>query len=93
MTSHPHDIAPLDGNAAAGLLGELFARDVTAAEITCGGCGAAAPLGAMPMYGGAMGAVMRCGHCDTAVLRIVRTTRGLWLEMHGARSLFVATPS
>ena len=30
---------PLDGNAAAGLLRELFALDVTAAEVTCGRCG------------------------------------------------------
>jgi hypothetical protein len=29
---------PLDGNAAAGLLRERFALDVTAAEVTCGSC-------------------------------------------------------
>jgi len=30
---------PLDGNAAARLLRELFVFDVTAAEVTCGSCG------------------------------------------------------
>ena len=29
----------LDGNAAAGLLSEMFARDVTFAQATCAGCG------------------------------------------------------
>jgi hypothetical protein len=84
------DMMPLDGNAAGGLLRELFASDVTGADIVCGGCGVAAPVGAMPLYGGAMGAILRCDHCDTAVLRMVRTPRGLWFDMRGARSLFVA---
>jgi len=35
---------PLDGNAAAGLLRELFALDVTAAEVTCGRCSIVAVL-------------------------------------------------
>ena len=93
MTPHQDDMMPLDGNAAGGLLGELFAADVTVAEITCGHCSAVAPLGAMRAYGGVMGAVLRCDHCDTVVLRVVRTPQGLWFEMHGARSLFVAAPA
>ncbi len=83
--------APLDGNAAGGLLRELFALDVTAAEIVCAGCGAAAELGAMRAYGGSMGAILRCVQCDTAVLRLTHTPAGLWLDMQGARRLFVAT--
>ena len=39
--------APLDGNAAGGRLRELFALDVTAAEIICDGCGAVAEIGAV----------------------------------------------
>ena len=30
----------LDGNAAAGLLAEVFAFEITAAELTCASCGA-----------------------------------------------------
>ena len=30
--------AALDGNAAAGLLQQIFAIDMTMAQITCGGC-------------------------------------------------------
>jgi Family of unknown function (DUF6510) len=51
---------PLDGNAAAGLLREVFACEMTVAIITCGGCGAAAPVGAARVFGGAMGAIFRC---------------------------------
>lgn len=79
----------LDGNSAAGLLSELFAVEITAAQITCGGCEAVAPMGSLRLYGGRMGAIFRCAHCDTAVLRLVRTAEGYWLEMKGTRSLFV----
>jgi len=80
---------PLDGNAAGGLLGELFALDVTVATLTCEGCGAAAPVGEVKVYGGPMGAIFRCRSCDAAVLRLARTPAGLWLDMRGARCLRV----
>jgi hypothetical protein len=85
--------APLDGNAAAALFAEMFAPDITAAELDCGTCGAVAAVGAMPLYGGPMGAILRCAQCDTAVLCLTRTRSGLRLEMHGARKLFVAAPA
>lgn len=81
----------LDGNAAGGLLNELFALDITVAEITCAGCGMIAAVAALRAYGGPMGAVLRCAHCDTAVLRLTHTPAGLWLDMQGARRLFVRT--
>ncbi len=91
--SMQHGDVPLDGNAAGGLLRGLFALDVTAAEIVCRGCGYASEIGAMRSYGGSMGAILRCAHCDTVVLRIAHTPAGLWFDMHGARRLFVAVPA
>ncbi|HTT46833.1 MAG TPA: DUF6510 family protein [Pseudolabrys sp.] len=85
--------SPLDGNAAGGALRELFALDVTAAEIICDGCGAVAEIGAVPAYGGAMGAIVRCAHCDTVMLRLSHTPAGLWLDMRGTRRLFIAAPA
>lgn len=79
----------LDGNAVAGLFGEMFARDMTVASITCDGCGTTAPLGALRDYGGTMGAVLRCATCDTAVVRLTRTPAGYWLEMQATRRIFV----
>ena len=79
---------PLDGNAAAGLLGELFAVDVTVAEITCGSCDLVAEVGETRVYGGVMGAIFRCPNCDSVVMRLVHTPVGNWLDMRGSRCLF-----
>jgi len=86
------DYQPLDGNAAAGLLRELFALEMTQAEVTCGSCGAVGAVGAARLYGGPMGAILRCVNCEAVVVRLVRTPAGLWLEMQGARRLFVRSP-
>ena len=80
---------PLDGNAAGGLLGELFALDVTVATLTCEECGAIAPVAEVKVYGGPMGAIFRCSLCGAAVLRLARTPAGYWLDMRGARCLRV----
>src|SRR5262245_24910746 len=81
--------APLDGNAAAGLLREIFVFEATSATLTCEGCGATAEVGSARLWGGAMGAVLRCNDCDAALLRIARTPMGLWLDLRGARSLLI----
>jgi Family of unknown function (DUF6510) len=89
MSIDEHGAVPLDGNAAAGLLTQVFACEMTVAVVTCGGCGAATPLGAARAFGGAMGAILRCAACDTIVMRLARTPRGFWLDMRGARSVLV----
>jgi hypothetical protein len=90
MSDHIHDATPaLDGNAAAGLLTEIFALDVTGATIACNGCGTLADVGAARVYGATMGAIFRCAHCDNVVVRLVRTPEGYWLDMRGTRRLFV----
>ena len=80
--------SPLDGNAGAGLLHELFALEMTAASVTCAGCGIVAQVGELALYGGRMGAIFRCTHCDTAVMRLARTPAGFRIDMRGARVLF-----
>jgi len=42
MDDGKNSAMPLDGNAEGGLLRELFSPEMTAAEITCDGCGAVA---------------------------------------------------
>lgn len=83
------EFIPVDGNAVGGDLRDLFAVDVTTATLTCDGCGMSAEMGAVRVYGGTMGAVFRCAACDTAVFRMVRTPRGLVVDMRGARTLAV----
>jgi hypothetical protein len=79
---------PLDGNAAAGILRELFAFDVTTAKVTCGSCGVVTIVGETRLYGGVMGAIFRCANCDGVLMRLVRTQAGIWLDMRGSRLLF-----
>ena len=43
---------------------------MTTATGTCGNCGAAGPVGAMHVFRGA-GIVLRCPHCDNALVKIV----------------------
>jgi DNA-directed RNA polymerase subunit RPC12/RpoP len=74
----------LDGNAAAGLLQEIFAPDITTAQIQCEACGSTMSVGSLRLYAASMGAVLRCPHCDRIVMRAVHTPHGRWLEMAGA---------
>ncbi|HVE32755.1 MAG TPA: DUF6510 family protein [Gemmatimonadaceae bacterium] len=80
----------LDGNAAAGVLRDLFTVDTTAAEATCGGCGKVGPIGALFEYGHEMGVVLRCTSCETPVLRIVRTDVAMYVDFSGLRLLRVS---
>jgi hypothetical protein len=81
----------LDGNAAGGLLREVFAFEVTGATGTCANCGSVAEVGAVYAYVEAPGVVLRCPVCDFVLLRIVRADDRLWFEMRGVRSLEVRT--
>ena len=83
---------PLDGNAAGGLLGELFALDMTVATLTCDGCGASSEVGAARLSGGDMGAIFRCTSCSAAVVRLSHTPAGIFLDMRGARCVFIRAP-
>jgi len=90
--SHEQVCSALDGNAAGGLLGEVFAFDATAARTTCAGCARVTPIGELRLYAVEMGAILRCPSCNEAVVRIARTPRGLWLDLRGAATV-VAVPA
>ncbi len=77
----------LDGNAAASLLQEFFAREVTAASLRCAACGATRVVGALPVYALPMGAVLRCADCEHVLIKAVDTPHGRWLNMMGAEYL------
>jgi hypothetical protein len=77
----------LDGNAAGGVLGEVFAVDPTTAVSTCAHCGAPAPLGQHLVYADAPALVLRCPGCMQVVLRCASDEAGTRLEMSGVRLL------
>jgi len=82
----------LDGNAAAGLLAEIFAVEVTSAVVTCGSCGDARPLAELHAYLDAPGVVLRCASCEAIEIRIVRGPRRAWLDLRGVQVVQVDLP-
>ena len=77
----------LDGNAAAGILQQVFAAEVTMARGTCAGCGQVDVLGAVSVYPGGPGMVLRCRHCDSVLVKISTDGNRVWLDMRGVRTL------
>lgn len=86
------DEAPLDGNAAAGDLAELFVFDVTVARTTCSWCGDSRPLAELRAYLQAAGMVLRCTSCGAVQLRLVRSPDRAWLDLRGVEVLQIALP-
>ena len=78
------DAMRVDGNAIAGILGEVFVQEMTAARIACGGCGKVEPVGAEHAYMQAPGS-RRCCHCDSVLSSLPtperRTARARQSEM------------
>ena len=61
----------LDGNAAAGTLGEVFSFEATTVEYACGGCGRTGRLGGAMVYEvRELGTIVRCPGCDNALIRL-----------------------
>jgi Family of unknown function (DUF6510) len=94
MSEMSEESLRLDGNAAAGVLGEIFAVEMTSAQCTCAHCGHVAPLGGLVLYGGQVGTVLRCPTCEQVQMRLVRIPeRGgqFWIDMRGI-SILRVTP-
>jgi Family of unknown function (DUF6510) len=62
----------LDGNAAGGLLQEVFGAEMTTAVGTCATCGTVGPVAETVVYLDAPGAVIRCRTCTSVLMVIVR---------------------
>lgn len=83
----------LDGNAAAGVLEEIFTFEVTTAQSTCAGCGRTGPVGTLLLYGGEIGIVLRCPGCERVQLRVARhgdQEGHYWIDMQGMTTLRIA---
>ncbi len=77
----------LDGNAAAGMLQEIFPFEMTLAQVTCTGCGTTNVIGATAAYMHGMGTIVRCPSCDNVLIRIVHAGGRYLLDMRGVRVL------
>ena len=84
------DAHRVDGNAAAGILSEIFVPDLTAARAKCAGCGVTRTIGTLIVYAHGMGMVVRCPGCDRVMLRLARTPTHVWLDSTGATSIVIS---
>ena len=74
----------LDGNAAAGVLQEIFALEMTASPTECANCGREGELGSLMAFTQSPGIVLRCPVCEQVMIRIVRTPDAIYLDARGA---------
>ena len=83
------DSTMLDGNAVAGLLQEVFAVETTTTVAMCAGCGEPTMMGETHVYRGA-GYVLRCPHCENALVTVVQGDTRMWIGFPGIRTLEVS---
>jgi predicted RNA-binding Zn-ribbon protein involved in translation (DUF1610 family) len=77
----------LDGNAAGGMLHEIFGLELTASPTQCAHCGNVGQVGTLWAFIQAMGTVLRCPACGSVILRIVETPHAIYLDAQGAAYL------
>ena len=78
---------PVDGNAIAGLLLDVFGAEMTTATGVCAHCDAVGVLAEQAVYNRAPGTVVRCRAC-TAVLMVLVDVRGTYsVDLEGLAAL------
>ena len=78
----------LDGNAAAGPLGEVFSFEVTTAQYSCGGCGRTGMLGGAMVYEvRGLGVIVRCPSCENSLIRLAYSSGRPMVDLRGTRYL------
>ena len=81
------DEQQLDGNAAGGVLGQIFAFEMTTAEVICAHCDAVGPIGAAVVFATAMGTIIRCRGCGETLIRVAHGPQRFWVDFSGTRLL------
>lgn len=92
MTETP-DTTFLDGNAMGGLLGQVFAVDLTSAIGRCAGCGRTGVMAETRVYVDAPGTVVRCVGCEAVLIRVVQSPDRTWLDLRGLAVLQLSVGS
>jgi hypothetical protein len=85
------DPTTLDGNAAAGLLRELFDHEMTDVMRGCATCGERHAVGAHMLYRSA-GVVLRCPTCDDVAMVIATLPGRTVVQLTGTWKLSLAHP-
>jgi hypothetical protein len=82
----------LDGNALAGLFADTLGIEITAAIGRCGSCHLEFELARAHAFVTAIGAVLRCAHCQSMLAVIVQKPNGVLVNLSGLAHLVVARP-
>ncbi len=84
----------LDGNAAAGMLRDVFVEDMTVASGQCAACGKTAQIGAQHLYMQPLspGAVLRCQSCESILMVFVHAGGRYRFGLQGLKWLQIADP-
>jgi len=80
----------LDGNAAGGILQEIFPFEMTLVQTTCAACGTLDVIGALPAYMHGMGTIIRCPSCDHVLIRVAHVKERYHLDMRGVSVLQIS---
>ncbi len=77
----------LDGNAAAGVLADIFGVEMTASWTTCAVCTAHNAVGRLVVYMHGMGVVLRCPNCGNVQIKIGTVAQSYRIDLRGVRTL------
>ena len=86
MTLHDTDLR-LDGNAAAGMLAEVFTAEATTAVAICDACGMTGAVGSAHVYDRGPGVVVRCPGCAGVLMRFAHTRDEVVADLRGVAML------
>jgi hypothetical protein len=95
MPEHAHQadvpVSRVDGNAAAGPLGEILRLDITTAVGTCRHCSTASALSEAVVERDADGVIVLCRSCGHTLVTYLSRDGRQYLEFAGLLSLSTAT--
>jgi hypothetical protein len=77
----------LDGNAIAGLLADVFGREMTTATCTCATCGASGEVARLVVFARGPGVVARCASCASVVMVLVTVREITCVDLRGLATL------
>jgi flavoprotein len=83
-------VSRVDGNAAAGPLGEILRLDITTAVGTCRHCSAASPLSEAIVERDAEGVIVLCRSCGHTLVTYISRDGRQYLEFAALLSLDAA---
>lgn len=82
----PDDLR-LDGNAAAGVLADIFGVEMTVSWTICASCGRHHVVGGLVVYLHGMGVVLRCPSCGNVQIKIGTVPQSYRIDLRGVRTL------